>query len=556
MTIRQFRLSALALGTICVLHSTEDAAAQSGSRICGWKTTDKSLYEDGTKPKGFAMAFVAEIGGKKNKTECSIVTKSSKRYMEANATIKEQKTGKIIYLNWAHMRLRTCEDFAWTGGAKLDGQGIRRDICEHMPRHQGFIITKKDSKTKAVFRKIKMSTSWKDAIGDFAIDLGDEIKSAGYAAGETLKSLKGYMWKAKVGLEDVDFKSTPIKNAYNRAGITNGSKGVSSGISLSQNIRLCASLKYIPAIPSDISTFKRCGGPGKMKEDLITTVQVATIAVTSTFGHPPGKSKPSKGGYGKRSGGFVPPTAPKQEIVMVALVDIKGTVRWEKPGATWSVAGISFPAPGQLRGIGSGQWMTPAYDNSDKVAMKCLFPFKKQGGVRSETLKSGADFRVVGATQNKNDRATYEAAYKTLEMIRKQNKKSSMNEFLGLASTGQANALMKASTCYYQDPLKMQIAGKRYTALPSLNTLMKSNVRSPFEVNLISEVMGKMTSLQMKNDKVDYKIALDLGLSMEVILFNNFMNLYGKIVGGKKKFSSKKSIKTPSINISGSLTIP
>ena len=105
--------------------------------------------------------------------------------------------------------------------------------------------------------------------------------------------------------------------------------------------------------------------------------------------------------------------------------------------------------------------------------------------------------------------------------------------------------------CYYQDPIKLQIAGK-YNVLPPLDNMIKSRVVAPFEVNLVSEVTGEIISLTVKDNEVDYKAEINLGLSMEFVLFNNFMNLYGKIVGGNKKFSSKAKIKTPPITISGS----
>ena len=136
-----------------------------------------------------------------------------------------------------------------------------------------------------------MTTSWQAATRDFFIDLGDVLKSSAYAAGHALKTLQEFMWKATVALEDADFKSRPSENAYGKSGITNGESGYSSGISMSQNIRLCASLKYIPAIPKDITEFKRCGGPGKIKEDLKTTAQIVTFAIKPVTATIPGKTQ-------------------------------------------------------------------------------------------------------------------------------------------------------------------------------------------------------------------------------------------------------------------------
>lgn len=541
---------------VLILQPSIDVSAQSGSRICGWKTTDESSYEDGSKPKDFGMAIIAEIGGKKNKTDCDITTKSAKKYVNLLATVIEKKTGKTIFLHWKHMRLQTCENFARVNNVKLDGQGIKQDICDHIPRHQGFQITKPDAQTKATFTPIKMTTSWQGATRDFFIDLGDVLKSSAYAAGHALKTLQEFMWKATVALEDVDFKSRPSENAYGKSGITNGESGYSSGISMSQNIRLCASLKYIPAIPKDITEFKRCGGPGKIKEDLKTTAQIVTFAIKPVTAPYQGKPRTPTIMPRNGSGGFVPPRAgsgrpvPAQDIVMVAIVDVAGTVWWERPGATWSVAGISFPAPGNVLGVGRGQWMSPAYENRDQFAMKCLLPFKKQGDFQSKALRSGADFRVSGASNN-NDKAAYKKALKALSQIQVQNKKSDLKGFLGFASPNQATDIMKNGACYYQDPIKVQIAGK-YNVLPPLDNMIKSRVVAPFEVNLVSEVTGEIISLTVKDNEVDYKAEINLGLSMEFVLFNNFMNLYGKIVGGNKKFSSKAKIKTPPITISGS----
>lgn len=545
--------------TFLVFQPSFDVGAQSGSRICGWKTTDQSSYADGSKPNGFAMAFVAEIGGKKNTHECDIATKSAANYMKRFATVKEEKTGKTIFLEWTRMRLKTCEEFAWANNVKLDGQGIKRDICQHMQRHQGFLITKPDSETKATFTRINMSTSWKDDFKDFVWKAGDAFKSMGYSIGYGFEKFFEYLAKAQVGFEDVDFKSKSINNAYGKSGITAGENGYSYGVSLSQNIKLCASLKFIPAIPADITELKRCGGPGKIKEDLITTAQIVAFAIKPMTA--PSQGKPTTPTIVPRNGssGFVPSRTgsgrpvPAQDIVMVALVDVTGTVKWEKPGVEWTVAGISVPAPATVLGIEAGMWMSPAYGNSDKIAMKCLLPFKKQGDFQSKALKSGADFRVTGTT-NKNDKSAYEKAFKTLSQIRAQNKKSNLKGFLGFALPEQALNIVQNGACYYQDPLTVLIAGKKYDVLPPIDKLIKSNVQSPFEVNMISEVTGKITSLAANENKMDYKAEINLGVSMEVVLFNNFMRLSGKAVG-KRKFSSKGNVKMPTVIINGSEVI-
>jgi hypothetical protein len=154
--------------------SASKAYAQSGSRLCGWQTSsvktkvgDKVLkdvhvaivYEARSAELLYTMKCSKAIESIKKKLPKSITVDVSlpaeggddkKRLSNTGSTTP--KTQKMtLMLKWKKVEKATCESV----GAKFDGQGVPKDICDKMKANNAYQWMKKSSTEKATVKKVK-----------------------------------------------------------------------------------------------------------------------------------------------------------------------------------------------------------------------------------------------------------------------------------------------------------------------------------------------------------------------------------------------------------------
>ena len=125
-----------ALTCATLMLGAGNAAAQSGSRLCGFKTT-------GTEPAipGFAVAIVYEARTARwsYTKECDEaidrIRKKRPDYISHTLPNGESITVKLI---WKKVRKDSCESV----GKDFAGEGIGNDICDHMKARKAYTVVK------------------------------------------------------------------------------------------------------------------------------------------------------------------------------------------------------------------------------------------------------------------------------------------------------------------------------------------------------------------------------------------------------------------------------
>lgn len=137
MRIRKFFV--LAAATLIIgapVVGSSDAAAQSGSRLCGFKTI-------ATEPPipGLAIAIVYEARKARwaytKECDTAIDKIRKKRPTSISHTLADGRT-IIVRLTWEKVRKATCESV----GQSFQGEGIGSDICDHMKALEAYKVIK------------------------------------------------------------------------------------------------------------------------------------------------------------------------------------------------------------------------------------------------------------------------------------------------------------------------------------------------------------------------------------------------------------------------------
>lgn len=145
---------AVGVFAMCISISATESYAQSGSRLCGWKTkTVKTQIGNMDVTPGFHFAIVYEARTaeaaytRKCDEAISKIEKELPKTM--NVPFPSGKGTLTILLEWEKVRKKSCESV----GGKFQGQGVPKDICDKMAANNTYLWSKMHPKA-AVSKKM------------------------------------------------------------------------------------------------------------------------------------------------------------------------------------------------------------------------------------------------------------------------------------------------------------------------------------------------------------------------------------------------------------------
>ena len=134
-----------------VAMSAPEAHAQSGSRLCGWQTKSvKTLVGDKEMSDvHVAVVYEARKAEVFYSKKCDEAISQIKEKLPKNMDVEVKNKTVTLVLEWEKVEKKACESV----GAKLEGQGVPKDICKKMEANEAYKWIKKSSTEAATSEK-------------------------------------------------------------------------------------------------------------------------------------------------------------------------------------------------------------------------------------------------------------------------------------------------------------------------------------------------------------------------------------------------------------------
>jgi hypothetical protein len=143
---------AVGVFAMCIAISATESYAQSGSRLCGWKT--KSVKTKiGNKEMAsvhIAIVYEARTAEAAYTKKCDGAISSIEKELPNTMNVLVGNKAVTLLLEWEKVRKKSCESV----GGKLQGQGVPKDICDKMAANNAYQWIKTSPTKAAVSKKM------------------------------------------------------------------------------------------------------------------------------------------------------------------------------------------------------------------------------------------------------------------------------------------------------------------------------------------------------------------------------------------------------------------
>ncbi len=153
--MKKIMWSSVCAVVFCAMYiavSASESYAQSGSRLCGWKTKSVKTKIGNIEMANFHIAVVyeARTAEAAYTAKCDGAISTIEKQLPNTMNVLAGNKTVTLLLEWEKVHKKTCESV----GVKFQGQGVPKDICDKMAANNAYQWIKTSPTKAAVSKKM------------------------------------------------------------------------------------------------------------------------------------------------------------------------------------------------------------------------------------------------------------------------------------------------------------------------------------------------------------------------------------------------------------------